>query len=549
MELLNNLKNLDLLSVGIAVAATGILGFVVFFNNRKSITNKTFLLFSLATLFWGTFNYLYQVNYIGLINLSFWLLKWSIFFAVWVAFFLFQLLYVFPKEKMEFSKLYKFFLVPLVSATSILALTPLVFYEIKELSLTGHISKINNGPGIFIFGIVAVGLVVVGVSLFIKKIIKATKTERNQFKHVLIGFSIMFSLIIVFNFIFPAFLDNPRFTSWGAVFILPFIAFTSYAIFRHGLLNIKIVATEILTFVLAVVSLLEVILAKDTTTLVFRAIIFFLIFIFGILLIQSVRREIEQKEKIQELSQYKSDLISIVAHQIKNPLVAIRNYAALVQGNVISKPEMISEVFLKIKSSANKLVDLLNNLLDLGHIEDGRMHYEFDDIEMNKALKEILDDFKFTADQKKIQLIFEPAPEEVHIDGDIYKLSQVFRNLIDNALKYTPQGWIKTSLTLINADDTQIGAEKIKSGQRGSALSPRKSVRVTFSDSGMGMTKEILAKLFNRFIRGVEEKQVLGSGLGLFISRQIVEDHKGKVWAESDGPGKGSRFYVELPVK
>lgn len=537
----SNLKNLDLLSVGIAVAAMAILGFAVYLNNRKSITTKTFLIFSLVSALWGIVNYLnYQIESSFFIL---WTIRLVMFFAIWQAFFLFQLIYVFPKEEIRLSKKYKYILIPLVVAVSILTLSPLVFSDVIKSSSVGQVSKPISEPGIIIFGVVAVGLVIGGIIILFRKILTSKGIERTQLKFILSGVFLMFLLIIIFNFISPAFLQNVRYVPLGALFILPFVLFTSYAILKHGLLNVKIITTEILTFILAVVALLEVVLANDITTIIFRSGVFILILSFGIMLIQSVRREIEQKEKIQELSQYKSDLISIVAHQIKNPLVAIRNYAALVQGNVITKPEMISEVFLKIKSSANKLVDLLNNLLDLGHIEDGRMHYEFDDIEMNKSMKEIIDDFKFAADQKKIQLIFEPAPQEVHIDGDIYKLSQVFRNLIDNALKYTPQGWIKTTIAVNN------NPKLTTTNSKGVSNVSQNIVRVTFSDSGMGMTKEILAKLFNRFIRGVEEKQVLGSGLGLFISRQIVEDHKGKVWAESDGPGKGSRFIVELPVK
>ena len=293
---MDRLINLDLLSVGISVAAAGILGFAVYFNNRKSITNKTFLLFSLVTIFWGIINYAtYNVRSVEMALI---LQRLVIFFAVWQAFFIFQLFYVFPYEKIKFSAKYKLFLVPLVIFTAILTLTPLVFNRVVEISSAGRILRIENGPGIAVFGVVSVGLVLSSVALLIFRLLRGSSIEKKQFKYILVGTIIMFSLIICFNFALPAILNDVRFIPMGAAFILPFISLTAYAIFRHHLMNVKIIMTEILTFVLATVTLIEIVVSQDIVTIILRSGVFLLVLSFGILLISGVRREVEQRERL-----------------------------------------------------------------------------------------------------------------------------------------------------------------------------------------------------------------------------------------------------------
>ncbi len=232
-------------------------------------------------------------------------------------------------------------------------------------------------------------------------------------------------------------------------------------------------------------------------------------------------------EQTKQLSSYKTELLSIVAHQLKNPLVVIKGYSSLVDDQTINDIATMKEVFKKIKLSSDKLIMLLNNLLDLHHIEEGKMHYEMQPVELNKMLKDIVDNFQIVAKQRKLNLIFKPFPKDVNINADPYKISQVFQNLIDNSLKYTPEGWVEIDI-LNDAEEN--------------------SILVKIFDSGLGMSKELVGKLFQKFSRGVEEQQILGTGLGLYISKEIVEMHGGKIWAESDGEGKGSRFFVKLPI-
>ena len=298
---MNIFQNLDLLSVGIVIASSGMLGFSVYFNNTSSVTNKTFLTFSIITLIWGGTNYLfYQIHNP---EISIWFLRVVLFFAVWQAFIIFQLFFVFPSKKTTFPKWYKYILIPVVILTSILMLTPLGIEGVKELSPEGRIIKAHNGQAIPLFGLLGIFLVVGGLYAFIRKAKRAINSERKSYWFILTGTAITFALIIIFNLILPSAFDDSRFIPLGALFVFPLIAFTSYAILRHKLFNIKIAAVGIFTFLLSIVTFLEIIFARDLSQIIFRSSIFIFVLIFGIMLIKTVLKEVRLREEIETLAE------------------------------------------------------------------------------------------------------------------------------------------------------------------------------------------------------------------------------------------------------
>ena len=117
--------------------------------------------------------------------------------------------------------------------------------------------------------------------------------------------------------------------------------------------------------------------------------------------------------------------------------------------------------------------------------------------------------------------------EKIMIKADEQRLRQVIMNLIENSIKYTQSGFVKVECQM-------------------SDVKGQKSVLFSVSDSGMGIKKEILPELFEQFKRAKETRVIQGTGLGLYVAREIVKAHGGEIWAESEGEGKGSRFYVKL---
>ena len=163
--------NIPLIIVGVAIAVSTILGAVVFLDDRKSITNITFLFFSLSAVFWNIINYLfYQPNHST--GFALLLLRLVVFFAVWYCFFLSQLFYVFPEKKVSFPLKYSRFILPLTAVVSFITLTPLVFQKITSFSPDGRVATVLNGFGIYIFGATVVSIILSGFFILITKLLK-----------------------------------------------------------------------------------------------------------------------------------------------------------------------------------------------------------------------------------------------------------------------------------------------------------------------------------------------------------------------------------------
>ncbi len=536
-------QNLDLLSVGATIAAIGVLGFTVFFNNRQSATNKSFFYLSLAAILWSASNYLsYQVLSP---NFSIFVLRLVFFFAVWFAFYFFRLTYFFPFDKFKTSKFFNQFLSIIVILTSFLTLTPLVVSKISGFTPDGRVADFVGGVGIIIFGALVLFLLLGSFWQLVKKRGKAgDNISRLKLSLIASGTIISFSLLIFFNFIFPSVFGNNKFIPFGAVFIFPFIALTSYAILKHKLFNIRVAGTAVLVFLLAVVTFSEVILSHQLSQIVYRSSVFLLVLVFGITLIRGVLREVEQKERLQKLSdelasaneklkeldKAKTEFVSIASHQLRAPLTAIKGYASLIlEGSFGQFSDQIKKAVDIIFQSSQKLVTVIEDFLNITRIELGRMKYEMSDFDFKKLVEGVVGELRPSIEKKGLSLMFETAGGgDFTAHGDLGKLNQVVNNLIDNAGKYTKQG----SITLMLSKATD----------------PAHKVRLAIKDTGVGIDAETMGRLFQKFTRANDAGKIniTGTGLGLYVAKQIVEAHGGRLWAESDGVGKGSTFMVEL---
>lgn len=548
------LKNIDLLAVGLTVATIGILGFVVFLNDRKSVTNRSFFYFSFFTIAYSSANYLYSSGiYQGNLDLILSLARLTIFFAIWHAFSIFQLFYVFPGATKEFSKIYKFCLFPGVVLVSVLNMTPLVFAGIDFASSGTGVIKTIVGKGIILFVLLAVFLVIGALYLLVKKTIGATTASKNRFKLVLTGAIITFFLLLTFNLILPAVFLYVRFVPFAPVFFLPFIIFTSYAILKEGLFTVKVIATELLVFALWILILIRALLSTQWSDIILNGGLFVILVIVGVFLIRSVFREVNQREKIevlmkelsksndklwvaneklQELDKMKTEFVSLATHQLRSPLTAIKGYASmLLEGSFGSMEEKARGAVDVVFQSSQKLVQVIEDFLNITRIELGTMKYEQIEFDFKEVVENVSKELKVNVEKKGLQFSLEIDPVgDYRVMGDSGKLSQVVGNLIDNAIKYTKEGQIKVLLK--KNPSTALGA----------------SLRLEISDSGVGIPAEVMPKLFLKFSRATDagKTNIAGTGLGLYVAKEIIDAHHGKIWAESEGVGQGSRFIVEL---
>ena len=201
----------------------------------------------------------------------------------------------------------------------------------------------------------------------------------------------------------------------------------------------------------------------------------------------------------------------------------------LIEGSFGELGEKQSEPLHRIFESTNHLVKVVEDLLNVSKIEQGGLSFEMNQFDMKKAVTDIVADLSITATNNRLVMTYEDddlAPYIVY--GDMEKLRQVILNLIDNSIKYTKEGTIKIKLVQHTAS---------------------RKVILTITDTGIGMSPETKTALFGKFARGEGAKvNSGGSGLGLYLAKQIVEAHKGTLSADSAGVGKGSTFALTLSI-
>ena len=231
--------------------------------------------------------------------------------------------------------------------------------------------------------------------------------------------------------------------------------------------------------------------------------------------------------RLKELDKLKDEFVSLASHELRTPMTAIKSYLWM----VINKSQNLDpqiRSYLEIASQETEhLIKLVQNMLTISRIEGKRLELNIESLDLFELLKQVYDMLKVKADEKNITFTLIPYPEKLLVSADKDKLSELFENIIGNALKYTPDnGSISIHFTI----------EKNKTG-------------VYILDSGPGLSKENLPHLFQKFGRLEETKQsrTPGTGLGLYISKQIVDLHKGSINVESE-VGKGTTFTVYLPL-
>lgn len=243
------------------------------------------------------------------------------------------------------------------------------------------------------------------------------------------------------------------------------------------------------------------------------------------------RRRIEELAKLaerraRELEEEQARLqraLSMVAHDLRTPVTILRGYAQLLSRWEQLAPERREESLRAIEDATRRLERQTNDLLDASRIGVGRFEVQPKPMDLAALLRRVAQGIQATAPEHHIDV---RAPAGLVGCWDEDRLAQVLNNLIGNAVKYSPDGreirvWVER-----RDDEALLGVE----------------------DQGIGLTPEELATVFQPFRRGAAGRRAEGLGLGLYISKGIVEAHGGRIWAESPGPGRGSTFYVSLPI-
>ena len=249
---------------------------------------------------------------------------------------------------------------------------------------------------------------------------------------------------------------------------------------------------------------------------------------------QSRTRLRDARDEAETANRAKSAFLATMSHEIRTPLNAVIGMASLFEGTPLDAQQL--DYLRTILNSSQALLDLINNILDYSKIESGRIEMESSPFHLSVLCAQACDILRTAAQTKGVELVSRIAPSlPDHFVGDPTRLRQVVLNLLSNAVKFTERG----SVTLELAAD--------KSGAEPDGIFP---LVLTVRDTGIGMTPDVLAKLFQSFTQGDSSttRRYGGTGLGLVITRRLVECMGGDIYVESS-PGHGTTFIVRLPLK
>jgi signal transduction histidine kinase len=244
----------------------------------------------------------------------------------------------------------------------------------------------------------------------------------------------------------------------------------------------------------------------------------------GLRRVEAVRRHAERADELERLNERHTEFLSMVSHEIRTPLSAILSAANVLVRYGDRRPESVEKFARVIHQEGRRLTRLINNLLDLARIEAGQAEWSFAPVAVDDLVREVQESFSALVGERRLTLAVESWPNPVVVTLDRDKVTQVLVNLVSNSIKHSPEG-----------GEVQLRFRPNAEG-----------VRLEVEDEGEGVPAGSEEQIFERFQQLGIGEQRRGSGLGLTISRQIVERHGGRIWAQ---PGRthGALFVVELP--
>ncbi|HEY4514378.1 MAG TPA: HAMP domain-containing sensor histidine kinase [Candidatus Paceibacterota bacterium] len=383
---------------------------------------------------------------------------------------------------------------------------------------------------------VAILITILGLGVY--RILKLKGNKAEQVRIGIITGSIVLFMGIFSGAVYISSNSSVYLAELYALFTLPiFILFLTIAITSYGTFRLGDAVAKALFYIFLVFSGAAFFFVTSPASLALTTIAFLMTLSFGVLLLQSYEREALTLAKVeilatelQEINKQQENLLHFISHEVKGYLTKSEaGFAAIAEGDygVVSDPlkNMVQIALADTKKGVATVMDIL----DASNLKKGTVKYEKKPFNFCAAVEEIVNSQKKSAAEKGISLEYTNSIEgECLVTGDEEKIKQhVVSNVLDNSIKYTPSGNIHAELS--KKDST---------------------VRLVITDTGIGITPEDMQKLFKEGGHGAEsiKTNVHSTGYGLFIAKSIVEAHGGKISAESEGKGKGSKFVVELPI-
>ena len=404
-----------------------------------------------------------------------------------------------------------------------------------------------EGLGIYYGYVVETILLLLIIWKTIVRLLKEkTRQERVKIFLVSLGTCLLFLSFLAANVV--ATITGDYVTSqYGHIAVPIFAAFLTYITIKYESFEPRILLIDTLVIALVILIFSLLFAENDNYQIYANLMAFILVLPLGYTLLTGIRKEVRARkqieklakqlevanERLKELDRMKSEFLSIASHQLRAPITAIKGYASLiVQGDYGPVPNTMKDPLERVSESARVMASSIEDYLNISRIEQGSLKYEFAPVDVASVAQKVVEEMRPVALAKHLALNFSSKDGALMVQADFGKIKQVFSNLVDNAIKYTEKGSVNVSV------------------EKAQDASGKGVARIVVEDTGAGIPREEMGGLFEKFVRarGANKVNTTGTGLGLYVAKQLVEGHKGTVRIESDGLGKGTRFIVELPA-
>lgn len=511
-----------------------LVGTFVYSNGRQFLLNKLLFGISLAFTLWTLANLVAWTNIHSDIILFFWTLFGPM--AALIAIFSVYFTYVFVQEN-EVSVRIRLLFIALLTPVFLISPTKygLAGFNISDCDSFGFIGTAYET---YYYGLGLLAIVWI-LYILISRYKKAGAAMRRQI--TLLGTGIILFLALFFGFGFLAsyltgigLLEDSDIELYGLFGMVFFMVYIGVVIVKFERFHVGVIAAQAL--VVALVSLIasQLTFADTRLDVILTSITLIIVTVVGVILVRSVKREIEQRRRIElladELNQAnkrQTSLIRFITHQLKGFVSKSRNIFSMIgEEDFGPVPEQMRPIIEEGFRETSKGAQTIQEILNAANIKSGKVAYANDPYDFAELVKSVVGMLKPNADAKQLALTVAGTDTSLTIRGDRMQMENAVKNLIDNSIKYTLAGSV--AITLEHQNEL---------------------VRLTVADTGVGITPDDMQNLFTEGGHGKESQKVNvdSTGFGLYIVKNIVEAHKGKVWAESEGEGKGAKFVVELP--
>ena len=527
--------NFDLINdfILLVVVCNSVLGLFIYLSNKKEPVNINFFLFSITATMWGLTMFLFRsfpdFNGDGLFA------KILYASASTIPFVFLYFIRFFPTPKFSISRLtIQLLSVPFLLVFSLSLLPDFLITESHSV-VGGEPVIIFNQLFHTIYALYITTYFSICYFILFYKYYKSEGIEKIQLAYVITGTLVATMIGVSTNLVLPYFGDF-KFNWMGQIGVVSMVSAIAYSIMKHKLFNMKVLATQFTVVTLCIALFTKVLFSVDEKDLIVNLVLLVVTLVIGIFLVRSVIAEVKQREQIQKLAdnlekanQGQASLMHFMNHQVKGRLGNVKNiFAELMTDDYGVMPEFSKPLLEKGLEEANTGVNYVQNILKGASAESGTLSYNMKEVDLKSVVEDVVLKQKEYANKKGLTLDLKIADGVYIINGDLLELGEAIKNLIDNSINYTQKGNISISLS-----------------------SGSNQVRLEIKDTGVGISKEDMSKLFKSGGRGEESVKinVNSTGYGLVFVKGVVEAHKGLVWAESEGRGKGSLFVVEIPKK